>query len=350
MNHYWLSELEPQGGARYRVQILRKGRWYHPQAANRELVVDDRLLDEIVRQFNAGVFGRELPVNLGHTDDSVDSKGWVRRVYRQGDALYADIDVVDPSVDERVRTNRLKYASAELVFNWLDPETRERVNAVRAVALTNRPYIKGMQPIEPLNLSEFPVEAITMNETPITITHEEYVQLQERLERLEMLERRVEELTQAADGLAQAHADTQREALLAEYRGVIPPAILRLFELAFRHADRGDVTLGELRQNAPDEVFETLNLSEVPPTDRAMMQDILYILLHELGGQMAFNRAPTIQEAHFQHPNYGSRYGRTDALLERAREYAKQNGIDLGEAVKHIVRQQQYPLRGGEPT
>lgn len=347
MRQYWLSELESQGKRRYRVQILRKGSWYHPQAANRELVVDDRLLDEVVQRFQMGVFGNELPVNLGHTDDSTDSKGWVRRVYRQGDALYADIDIVDNDVDDRVAEKRLKYASAELVFNWLDPESRQRVNALRAVALTNRPYIKGMQPIEPLNLSEFPMEANLMNETPVTLSTEEYVQLQERLERLEMLERRVEELTHAAEGLAQVHADTQREAMLSEYRSDIPPAILRLFEMAFRHADRGDVTLGELREHAPEETIQQLNLSENAPTERAMMQDILYVLLHELGNLMAFNR-PNSSDARVAPFTHETRGDQTERILSRAREYAQQHNVDLGEAVKRVMRQQTYPLRGGE--
>lgn len=344
--HYWLSELRKQTPRRYRVQILRKGRWYHPKAAGQELVVDDRLLQEIEQRFHEGVFGAELPVNLNHTDDATDSKGWVRRVYRQGDALYADIEVVDPTVDERIQQNRLRYASAELLFNWLEPERRERMNALRAIALTNRPYIKGMQPIEPLNLSEFGKEENRMSHTTIQLSADEYQAMQERLERLELLERRVEELTQATEGLAQAHADSQRETMLSEYQSVIPPAILRLFEIAFRHADRGDVTLGELRQWTHDDTIAALNLSDTAPTERVMMQDILYVLLSELGNLMAFNRGSHAAEA--RAPHYQTRGSRTEAILEAARTYAQQNNIDLGEAVKFVTRNQPHILRGGD--
>lgn len=82
-------------------------------------------LDDIVRNFNAASVGPnarlEVPVVIGHEekqdyleDTGIPAAGWLKRVWRKGTKLMADIGDMPAVVTKLLRANRYKHVSAEI--------------------------------------------------------------------------------------------------------------------------------------------------------------------------------------------------------------------------------------------
>jgi hypothetical protein len=309
-----------------RVEVLRTGEWLHEMAPEGRLVVTERDLDEIVRNFRDGVFGYELPVNLNHMDDSTDAVGWVTALERQGESLYATIRPTTDEIVDRVRDGRLRFASAELVVRGRDPETRREVTALRAVALTNRPYIKRMNPAQVVTLSERARTATyqggynTMN-TQATVPQDEIRDLRMRLSELE-----------------ERQWEADRDLLLSEYEHTVPPSILRLARYIFDSLRGRAVTLSDVRSEMPES--RIVRLSENAPSDaRVPVEDFVLAILEEVS-QMVPNR-PRVNLSE-QPLRYTLRTGEertTRELIARAERIAASEGITYGEAIKRAARE-----------
>ncbi len=150
-----------QDGLR-KVQILRCGSWDYPGIEGDGFDIDESKIDQIVANFAAGEKGPEVPTNLDHSDGS--DNGWVKQLWREGagaeSELWGAFETTDPEIDKQLDSGSLKYSSAELDFAWVNPEAcrthgdcEPRI-VLEGLALTNRPYIKGMKPVALVSLSE----------------------------------------------------------------------------------------------------------------------------------------------------------------------------------------------------
>lgn len=160
---FFLSEIQPSDGM-FRVEALRVGHWDYPIDGGLNVTPD--LLRELKRNFDLGAKGFEVPVdgrstddheNTAHSDADADDCGWVKRLeLADGDTrLLAYFDLTDEKTKANVEAGNLKYCSSELDLAWFDPEDKTTKRVFEGLALTNRPYIKRMEPIRPVNLSEF---------------------------------------------------------------------------------------------------------------------------------------------------------------------------------------------------
>lgn len=160
---FFLSEIQPSDGM-FRVEALRVGHWDYPIDGGLNVTPD--LLRELKRNFDLGAKGFEVPVdgrstgdheNTAHSDADADDCGWVKRLeLADGDTrLLAYFDLTDSKTKADVEAGNLKYCSSELDLAWFDPEDKTTKRVFEGLALTNRPYIKRMEPIQPVNLSEF---------------------------------------------------------------------------------------------------------------------------------------------------------------------------------------------------
>lgn len=159
ITHPGAATVDPAG--LYRVDIVRTGKWDYPRPGEPGFEITRDIIRELADNFNAGILGREVPLNVDHPDDdgvprSLKDCGWVKavEVSPDGETLVGLIDVTEPGVKEKVDNGTLKYSSAELDFERVCPELsasgddRPRI-VLEGLALTNYPYVKRMSPVSP---------------------------------------------------------------------------------------------------------------------------------------------------------------------------------------------------------
>ena len=137
-------------------QIARLGVFKgHPQGA---VEFTPQVFNEIIANFRATQNG-EVPGDYEHTSerlpptvatDGVPAPFWVTDVAtRNGDReLWAKFSWVDPQAVRYVRAKQYRYVSPAVNFNARSRETGLPIGArLTSVALTNHPFLDGMQPI-----------------------------------------------------------------------------------------------------------------------------------------------------------------------------------------------------------
>lgn len=156
------------------VPILKVGKWTDMYGTNVEFTLDD--LDEIVRNTNAllktGLV--EPPLKLGHSEnqklaqeDGYPAIGYVSKVYRLGDTLFADFVNIPEKVYNLIKNRAYSKVSAEVYTNFKHPETNENIGkTLRAVALlgADLPAIKGLGDIEKIYNSEGEYQVLNFSE------------------------------------------------------------------------------------------------------------------------------------------------------------------------------------------
>ncbi len=334
---------EPRIGSavgRVRAQVLRTGRWLHPNAPNGELVIDRDRLHALARNFRDGIVGYELPVRMEHGGDLV---GWITDVELDDEALYATVEMVDPQAYEQIRQGKMRYASAELQLNYTDPEQRQTVDVLRGLAFTNQPYIKRMEPLVTLSESTRMAECRPCQKeaemTEPIIDEETLEKLVEKAERADALESELARLRTQQTHLSEKVSQKEYEMLLSEHAVRLTPALIDLFTYAFRVANGERIALSEIQARFPQTVYR-LELSESELTRPATMQEVLKLLLSEIPTVPRTERPtyvdPTVS---LSLRNEGGSRALTQLVDDRANKLARELGISYGDAIKRVVRE-----------
>lgn len=315
-----------------RIQLLRPGVFKHPA---KKLVFDEATLSELERNFNAGIVGRELPVNVDHAKGSESTVGWIKRVERDSGGLYGVVEITNPAIAEKVRRGDLKYASAELDFNREDPASGKAFNVIKGAAFTNFPYLKGMQPAQAINLSEITREEALMPKELELASQVELMEakLQEKETALIELSEKMQKLELAQTALLAQNAQQKHERILDRYRDHLPPAVQSLFSHGLAIARGESVSLADLFTIGGEPQHEaasavSVNLSE-EGENAATIETVLLSLLNEYPAEIALGEAKAAPTPFL---NTGER-GQT-ALIQRADKIASERGIPYHEAVK----------------
>lgn len=130
-----------------RIEIMRTGTWKHPAYGQFSITEND--IDEFILHFNEKVRGVDIAIDLEHgeTPHKGASAGWVKSLSKQGSSLLAEIEWTDLG-KEKLQAKEYKYFSPEFKFSYEDHETGKKYNNVlMGGGLTNRPFIKNMQPV-----------------------------------------------------------------------------------------------------------------------------------------------------------------------------------------------------------
>lgn len=160
--------VTPQGGGAelLRVQICPIGvKLQHPDG---ELDFSRDVVDRLVANFAR--YGDDVPVDYDHgTDDpsahegSGKAAGWIRRpkaLRVEDDKLVAYAEPT-PAAAAAVHNKEWRYTSPTIAFDWVSPSGESFGPTLLAVALTNRPYIRGMMPVELIDRSTVALRAPT---------------------------------------------------------------------------------------------------------------------------------------------------------------------------------------------
>lgn len=192
------------------IQIMRVGEFDHPEYG--KFAITPQTLAEIVKTFNAGVRGQDLPIDVDHNHEG-GAVGWMKSLAVKGDTLWATPEWTEEGARD-VAAGKYRYFSPHF-GPWKNPETGDQYPAVlMSGAVTNFPFLKNMAPI---SLSEF----ATRKEAAVSANVED-------------LEK---QLTEARETAAKAEADaTERERLLTEAQERVAAAEARDKELTERVA------------------------------------------------------------------------------------------------------------------
>lgn len=157
---FYLSAIgEPaQADDLYKAQVLKCGRFKYGDDWF-EITPDH--IKAFVDNFKAGVKGPEVPLNYSHDDDHTAQCGWVKaiRATEDGTECWAFFEITEPEYRDRVDRKTIKYTSSEIDFEYTPEHGGEPVPVFTGLALTNRPFLKNMQPIsKAVNFEEFSAE------------------------------------------------------------------------------------------------------------------------------------------------------------------------------------------------
>lgn len=131
------------------IMALKKGTYQHPLFG--EIVIDDQRAAHFAMNANAGVLGKDMDIDYDHKRRRDDAAGWVKATDARPDGVWYQVEWTDEAA-AAIREKRYRYFSAEFADGWTHPETGVTYSDVLfGGGLTNRPFIKGMVPV---NLSE----------------------------------------------------------------------------------------------------------------------------------------------------------------------------------------------------
>ncbi|MFA5377473.1 MAG: phage protease [Dehalococcoidia bacterium] len=135
------------------IQVLRTGTFYHPGYGKFTITPND-LLNMIA---NFGTVRpkppTEMVVDFEHLSASEPAQvspaaGWVKALTRKdADTLFATVEWTSEAA-AMIRDRKYRYISPEFTMDYVDKETGKKAGpTLLAVALTNRPFLEGMQPV-----------------------------------------------------------------------------------------------------------------------------------------------------------------------------------------------------------
>ncbi|MEQ1675073.1 MAG: phage protease [Chitinophagaceae bacterium] len=133
------------------VQALPMGTYRHPSMG--KMVFDELTLSEFERNWRNNSRGQDLDIDLEHKQFSSEAAGWVSDLRIDLDnpdtkkrGLWYKIDWT-PLGAKKLSDRVYRYFSTDYFTKWVNPSGDEFSNILNGGALTNRPILKGMQPI-----------------------------------------------------------------------------------------------------------------------------------------------------------------------------------------------------------
>ena len=183
----------------YVVELLRTGTWEYDNAAlpGGKFTVTPKDLDEFKKNFDSGIKGYIIPVDVEHAPVDPDNLpkhtgspetfgyegdkplpqnvvGWLRKTFKGKSAdngkpaLFGLMSIEEPTVKEAADNEQAKFVSCELNLNWRNAEDGKDYKVIEGVAITSKPYIKRMTPMRPLRKVSRPVLAVNLSEVKAT--------------------------------------------------------------------------------------------------------------------------------------------------------------------------------------
>jgi len=98
---------------------------------------------------NTKVRGIDLSINYVHDNDNI-AAGWVKKSEARSDGVWLFVEWTNDAAKE-IKEKKWRYFSSEFEDEWEDPQGSKHKNVMFGGALTNRPFMKNLVPI---NLSE----------------------------------------------------------------------------------------------------------------------------------------------------------------------------------------------------
>lgn len=137
----------PNGEIKDDIEVLRVGKFYMDENENYVEVTKDYLAS-MVKNFAENARGIDIMLDYKHDSDA-EAAAWFKEVYlaEDGTVLRSKVDWTPPG-REKVSNKEYRYISADFHPNYQDNESRKKFGpTLLGAGLTNRPVVKGMQPV-----------------------------------------------------------------------------------------------------------------------------------------------------------------------------------------------------------
>jgi len=145
------------------IQAMPLGTYVHP--VHGPIIVSKDRVKQFADNVNAGVRGQELDIDYDHKAKTTEAAGWVKEArcnFRDTDpkarGLWLLVEWTAEAAD-KIRSKAYRYFSPEFIDKWTHPATQKQFNDVLlGGALTNRPFLKGILPINLSEMTSIPTE------------------------------------------------------------------------------------------------------------------------------------------------------------------------------------------------
>lgn len=125
------------------IQIMKTGSFTYQ---GKKINITQNDLNEFAENFHKKVRGVDLAVDISHKSED-GSVGWFEDVKAENGKLLAKVRWTDEG-EQLVKSGKFRYFSPEWSRQWTDSETQKTYkNVLFGGALTNRPFLKGMDPV-----------------------------------------------------------------------------------------------------------------------------------------------------------------------------------------------------------
>lgn len=146
----YLELARTKKGRVFRKQILRYGKFAHPQDPTITVDIDENIVDSIIKNFEGNVCDIvQIPLATDtnrHTEDPERNLGEVVALEKTSKGLYAHMDFRKSTEDVG---STILGASAYIHFNYADSKTGEKKGpTLLHVCATNRPYLTDLDGYE----------------------------------------------------------------------------------------------------------------------------------------------------------------------------------------------------------
>lgn len=139
-----LSVMMAEPAAENWIQIMKTGKWDHPQLGKIQITPAD--LHKFKENFDNQVRGTDLSVDVSHNPDT-GAVAWFKELKVDDDKLMAKVAWTDEGAN-LVKSGKYRYFSPEFKFVYKDAESGKSFKDVLfGGAITNRPFLKQMEPI-----------------------------------------------------------------------------------------------------------------------------------------------------------------------------------------------------------
>lgn len=127
-----------------KIQIMRTGTWSHPIYGDFTISEDDLYLFK--ENFDNKVRKTDIAIDTEHQPEK-GAAAWIKHLSVEEGKLYAFVEWTEWG-KELLNSKTFKYISPEFQFYYIDSETGEEFkNVLLGAALTNRPFLKNMEPV-----------------------------------------------------------------------------------------------------------------------------------------------------------------------------------------------------------
>lgn len=152
LNHQCLKD--DKGNPVSEIQLFKLGKFEHWSGS--EFVVDEDFIDSMIANFEAlkstSKDGKVIPMDYNHGSlsygaDEAKAAGWITELIKKDDGLYCHAEWTEEAA-EYIKKGEYRYVSPEFSIDTKDEYGNEIEGGfLYAAALTNRPFLKGMEPV-----------------------------------------------------------------------------------------------------------------------------------------------------------------------------------------------------------
>jgi hypothetical protein len=146
------------------IHALPIGKYEHPVYG--ELEFTPEKVNDFALSVKNRVRGIDPDIDYDHKATDGKAAGWVKDAKVEGDGLHLQVEWTK-AASEAIKNGEYKYFSPEFDDEWTDGKGQKHTNVLFGGALTNRPFLKDLLPV---NLSELAAQGGNVPPTPPTPT------------------------------------------------------------------------------------------------------------------------------------------------------------------------------------